>query len=135
MELALVVYFISILPSIEGLFGVLSLACFAAIVGIGIYTSNEHNSYSYTSPERREENKEGRKVALKRVKIFAALAVFCGIIVSAIPSEKQMYAVAGVYAAQKAVESEEFRRLASKSLQAIEMKLDEFITEGKGNAK
>lgn len=135
MELALVVYLISILPSIEGLFGVLSLVCFAAVIGVGVYTSAEHNSYSFTPHEEREENKEGRKVALKRVKIFAALAVFCGLLVSAIPSEKQMYAVAGAYGAQKAVESEEFRRLASKSLQAIEMKLDEFIAEGEENAK
>lgn len=135
MELALVVYLISILPSIEGLFRVLSLVCFAAALGTGVHTSIEHNSYSFTSPEQREENKEGRKVSLKRAKIFAALAIFCGLIVSAIPSEKQMYAVAGAYGAQKAVESEEFRRLASKSLQAIEMKLDEFIAEGEEKAK
>lgn len=135
MELALVVYLISILPSVEGLFGVLSLVCFAAALGVGINTSIEHTNHSFTSPEQKEENKEGRKVALKRAKIFAALAVFCGLLVSAIPSEKQMYAVAGAYGAQRAVESEEFRRLANKSLQAIEMKLDEFIAEGEEKAK
>ena len=135
MELALVVYLISILPSIEGLFGVLLFVCVLIAGGSAIYTSVEHNNYSFTPDEERGENKEGRKAAFSRIKFFSALAIVCGVIVSAIPSEKQMYAVAGAYGAQKAVESEEFRRLASKSLQAIEMKLDEFIAEGEEKAK
>ena len=66
---------------------------------------------------------------MARAKWLIAIAVFSGLMTALIPTEKQLYAIAGAYAAQKTVESPEFKRLAGKSLQAIELKLDEYINE------
>jgi hypothetical protein len=111
MELALVVYLISVVPNFKGLF---LFMCFASIIGIVFLLISD----SLT----------------KRLVIAGiCMSAFFGVLTAAMPNDKQMYAIAGAYAAQKIGENPDVQRLAKKSIDAIEVKLDEFINEN--NAK
>ena len=128
MEFAQIVYVISILPGMEDLFGVIIFCTAIGLAALAVYSSFS-TEFSFDDPEVKEQKRQLKKTSMTRAKWLIGIAVFSGLMIALIPTEKQLYAIAGAYAAQKTVESPEFKRLAGKSLQAIELKLDEYITE------
>lgn len=114
MELALLVYAISLL---EGLRTFLVVAAFAAgmvIIGSGIATLE---SYNDTAAAKRW---------FKRSVI--ALAVL-GFLSTLIPTERTAYVMVAAYATQKVAESPEVRDTGDKVLTLINSKLDQLIQE------
>lgn len=118
MELALLIYFIGILPTIDkfsALFVVISVvlilftAFFTALEGSSIFEfTKRHTTFMYTY------------LGL----IFAAF-----ITAIAIPSEKTMYMMAGAYATQQVYQSEEARQLGSKLVKLIDKKMEQYVGE------
>ena len=114
MELALLVYAISLL---EGLRTFLVVAAFAAgmvIIGSGIATLE---SYNDTAAAKRW---------FKRSVITLAVL---GFISTFIPTERTAYIMVAAYATQKVAESPEVRDTGDKVLTLINSKLDQLILE------
>ncbi len=114
MELALLVYAISLL---EGLRTFLVVAAFAAgmvIIGSGIATLE---SYNDTAAAKRW---------FKRSVITLAVL---GFINTLIPTERTAYIMVAAYATQKVAESPEVRGTGDKVLTLINSKLDQLILE------
>ena len=114
MELALLVYAISLL---EGLRTFLVVAAFAAgmvIIGSGIATLE---SYNDTAAAKRW---------FKRSVITLAVL---GFLSTLIPTERTAYVMVAAYATQKVAESPEVRDTGDKVLTLINSKLDQLILE------
>lgn len=112
MELALLVWIISMLNGFTGLaiVGVTAFIGLSVIIGI---TFCEVGDKYY-----------------KNLKWSVPGAVICALIAIAIPSEKTAYTMVGAYAAQKVAEDPKVRDMSGKVLTLIEQKLDNYIDEG-----
>lgn len=120
MEFALLVYFASVVPNLAKFFG---MACFLLVIlayGIVIFTYT--NFYSSTSQQAKAHGRARWLIALS-----VTFAAFSGLAASLIPTKEAAYAIAAAYAAEKIYQSEDFKRIAGKSLAVIEVKLDEII--------
>lgn len=110
MELAFVVYLISILESVSTFLGIICYIVSIAALSLLLFSLLVL---------------EGQ---LKHKKTFIALviiALFCGGAKALLPSEKQAYAIAAAYGAQQVYQSEEAKQIGNKVLKAINNKLDE----------
>jgi len=125
MELALLVYGISVLSAINGL---LFFVCFClAIMIIAKLVSYDFNRY--------KDKEELWKTASKVIQKYAIIFLVLSSITVLIPSQKTMYVMVGAYAAQKVAQSPETRIISEKVLKVIEKELDEQINEVKSTNK
>lgn len=120
MEFALLVYFASVVPNLAKFFGLACFLLFMLAFGIALFTYTTF--YSSTEDQDRAHGRARWLIALSLV--FAASS---GFVASMIPTKEAAYAIAAAYAAEKIYQSEDFKRIAGKSLTVIEAKLDEII--------
>ena len=140
MDLALLVYGISLLGGIKSFLVFLACLTGAILIGTGIYTSTWYfDAYEYswntnkdgTIKERLVESREAMKKLFKvSIPLFA---IFCFLPIL-IPSEKTAYTMVGAYAAQKVSENEKVQQMSGKVLTIIEQKLDSYIEEAEKKA-
>ena len=117
MDLALLVYGISLLHGIVGFFVLLLVAAAATIAGNWIYWIDGYG----------DERAAGCKA--RAWKAFWVAVIACWIIIL-IPSEKTAYTMVGAYAAQKVAENDKVQQMSGKVLTIIEQKLDSYIEDG-----
>ena len=141
MDLALLVYGISLLDGLDKLIVFLTFA--AAIVSAGsiIYTlSHKFDSYEYswncnkdgTVKQSVLENRAAGEKLMKRGLITLVVLLVIQIF---IPSQKTAYTMVGAYAAQKVVENKGVQDTSDKVMTIINQKLDKYIDEGIAEAK
>lgn len=118
MELALLVYAISLLEPIKMLAIILLASTFAPVFFGLIIDQNAFLIYKYVWT---------RYVA----GLLFVLSVFTIVL---IPQEKTAYMMVGAYAAQKVYENPTTERLSNKVIQSIEGKLDFYIAEAEKEA-
>jgi hypothetical protein len=124
MDLALLVYIISLLKSIGTFFFILAAVCGISIVANAIYYSD----YCH-------DGSESAKSTISRMwKSFWFGVIACWVVIL-IPSEKTAYTMVGAYAAQKVSENDKVQQMSGKVLTIIEQKLDGYIEEGIDEAK
>lgn len=123
MDLALLVYAISLLHGISTFFVALILVCGAAGIGNFIYWIDYSNS---------KEREEGVRKRLWKAFWVGVISAWVLII---IPTEKTAYTMVGAYAAQKVAENDKVQQMSGKVLTIIEQKLDSIIDEGVEEAK
>lgn len=114
MELALLVYAISLLEGLRTFLVVAAFAAGMAIIGSGISTLE---SYNDTAAAKRW---------FKRSVITLAVL---GFLSTLIPTERTAYVMVAAYATQKVAESPEVRDTGDKVLTLINSKLDQLILE------
>lgn len=119
MDLALLVYVISLLHGIGAFFAALIMACGAVGIGNFIYWID-----SYSPSEE--------KVAGIRKRLWKAfwVAIVSAWVLILLPTEKTAYTMVGAYAAQKVAENDKVQQMSGKVLTIIEQKLDSYIEEG-----
>lgn len=122
MELALLVYGISVLSGITVILAITIFLCGLAIVSTLI--GFENNRWKYKDDDSEYWNKTKTDV-WKYVRVIAVLSVLCALI----PSKQTSYIMVGAYAAQKVVEAPETKVLSGKVIKVIEKQLDEYIQE------
>lgn len=116
MELALFVYLAGILTQLKIVLGVLvGATVFYGVVYSMIWSDNKI-FYEETTPYNK------RWIGIGVALIFS-LAV--------IPSERVAYTMAGAYAVQSVAEHSTTAEISSKVVDVINMKLDEYLKEGK----
>ncbi len=73
---------------------------------------------------------EGKKIRMRKVKVLFASAIFCISITILMPSKKFMYTVLGINETLDFIQNnEEAKKISSKTLQLINKKLDNYLTE------
>ena len=123
MDLALLVYAISLLHGIGVFFLALIFAC--GVVGIG----NFIYWVDYTGDDKRTAGVKSRVWKAFWVAIVSAWVLIL------LPTEKTAYTMVGAYAAQKVAENDKVQQMSGKVLTIIEQKLDAYIDEGMKEAE
>jgi hypothetical protein len=124
MDLALLVYAISLLHGIGAFFAALIMLCGAVGIGNFIYWID-----SYSPSEA--------KVAGIRKRLWKAfwVAIASAWFLILLPTEKTAYTMVGAYAAQKVSENDKVQAMSGKVLTIIEQKLDAYIDDGMKEAE
>lgn len=119
MDLALLVYGISLLHGIGAFFTSMIMLCAAVGIGNFIYWID-----SYSPSEE--------KVAGIRKRLWKAfwVAIVSAWFLILLPTEKTAYTMVGAYAAQKVAENDKVQQMSGKVLTIIEQKLDAYIDDG-----
>lgn len=136
MDLALLVYGISLLENFSKLFGgFLFFSCAAALFS-GIHQIGfRFDSYEYSW----NCNKDGtvkasvlanRALSARILKWSFITSVILAFILVFIPTQKTAYTMVGAYAAQKVAQNEKVQETGGKVLTIINQKLDQYIDEG-----
>lgn len=114
MELALLVYAISLITSIGTVAGAVTVI---GLIVLGISTIHYLDYHT------------NKIFWLKVVKNTTLTLVFSILILVLLPSEKTAYTMVGAYAAQKVAEDPKVQQLSGKVLVLLEKKLDGYIAE------
>ena len=122
MDLALLVYSISLLGGIGKFF--FFMLVLAILVAIG--------NFFYWVDGYDKERDAGVRDRLWKC-FWVGIAASWGLIL--LPSEKTAYTMVGAYAAQKVAENDKVQQMSGKVLTIIEQKLDDIIDEGIDEAK
>jgi len=125
MELALLVYGISVTSSFATFCVLLSTVLFIITFGRSMkYVSDLDFCSSFNN-----ENLAVLVQTKKSIVRFGGTALLLAFLTVLIPSEKTMYVMVGAYAAQKISQAPETKVISEKVLKVIEQKLDEQINE------
>lgn len=130
MELALLVYAISLLPKISGFILAITIGCGAASVAFFLYRVAELPINSWDSDSHRNEKKEKQPFAEKWMKRFGIATLVISFIGVAIPSERTAYMMVGAYTAQTVAQNQKVQETGKKVIDLINQKLDSYIDEG-----
>jgi hypothetical protein len=122
MDLALLVYAISLLHGIGAFFTALIMLCGAVGIGNFIYWIDSYG----------EDRVEGVRKRLWKAFWVAIVSAWFLIL---LPTEKTAYTMVGAYAAQKVAENDKVQQMSGKVLTIIEQKLDAYIDEGMKEAE
>lgn len=141
MDLALLVYGISLLDKFQSFFTFLILIAGMASVGTLIYTLDASSggfeySWNLNKDGTIKESVLAKRVAVKGYLKWSVISLaFFSFIMVLIPNEKTAYTMVGAYAAQKVVENDKVQSMSGKVLKVIEQKLDSYIDEGAKDAQ
>ena len=122
MDLALLVYGISLLSGFSKFFIFIGAIAILTMIANAIY-------YADYGESGREVNQIGKNCISRMWKAFW-LVIVSALILILIPSEKTAYTMVGAYAAQKVSENDKVQQMSGKVLTIIEQKLDGYIDEG-----
>lgn len=130
MELALFFYAAGVTETGSLMLIILSSAVFiiCAIYALMLQSSAMED---YIRPDTRAARKEYMKEQLKKMKVLLVASSTMFILSGFLPSKETMYTMAAAYGVQSAAENQNVQRVAGKSLQLLEGKLDEYLKEGK----
>jgi len=120
MDLALLVYAISLLGPVDGALTFVN-AVILTLVAIGLFAALV-NAVDYT----------GEFWQWFKSKLVWMVAIFCfiGAIKTLIPSEKTAYVMVGAYTAQQIAQNPKVEQVGAKVLTIINQKLDTYVEEG-----
>lgn len=130
MDLAILVYAISLLPKI-GSFMVLSIIICAGAAGFFfIWYVSETDRKSYYSEKENDQRQANGVMCIKWIKRVIVTGFIVSFLLIFIPSEKTAYTMVGAYAAQKVAENDKVQAMSGKVMTIIEQKLDSYIEAG-----
>jgi hypothetical protein len=124
MDLALLVYIISLLHGIGVFFLGLIALCVFAVIANGIY----YVDYC-------DNGTDLAKRTIGRMWKAFWVAVVAAWVLILLPNEKTAYTMVGAYAAQKVSENDKVQQMSGRVLTIIEQKLDGYIEDGINEAK
>jgi hypothetical protein len=136
MDLALLVYGISLLSGIGTFIGTLLVSSLIAVMITGIFTSTwmfDGSEYSWNLDREGKVKERIQVVRNRMLKIFKYCiftAILSSFILIFIPSEKTAYVMVGAYATQKIAENDKVQETGQKVLTIINQKLDSYVEEG-----
>lgn len=125
MDLALLVYAISLLKPIDDALGFVNI-CITLLVCLGLFFALI-NAVDY----------DGEFWAWFKSKLVWMVVTFCvvGTIKIFIPKEKTAYMMVGAYTAQKIAQDPKVEQVGAKVLTIINQKLDQYVDDGIEEAK
>jgi len=134
MDLALLVYGISLLHKISTFFLVLTFIAVAVLIVSLIYRGAELSINTWDGPDRVKWKEERIPGTMKLVWTSAVVAFILTLANIFVPSEKTAYTMVGAYAAQRVAEDPRVQDMSGKVLTIINQKLDHYVEEGLAEA-
>lgn len=135
MDLALLVYGISLLSGLKSFLIFLAMITGMIAIGCFIYTAVwffEASDYPWDMENGKVKPRiiEVRNTMKKGMKYFAILFFILLPLPNLIPSEKTAYTMVGAYAAQQIATDQRTAEISGKVLTLINQQLDSYIEEG-----
>lgn len=122
MSLTLMIYLAGVVENI-------SWVLFAILFGLSVAIFVTFLMWTFNAGDGYDSNITLRQTGLKGLKISVASFVILSTITSFIPTKQTMWLMAGAYYGEKAIESEEFKRINEKVFKLIDKKLEELVGE------
>ena len=132
MELALLVYFASVVGSISTFLGLLSFILVSVSTafiitllmgGLGV------EIYSLDTEQKLENELKIKKILVKITKLAIPFAVIFALISVLLPTERTVYLMAAAYATQTIAQNDRVQKIGSDVLEVVEKKLSEMKGE------
>ena len=135
MDLALLVYGISLLSGLKSFLIFITVIAGVAAIVCAVYTATWFfESYEYSWNMENGEVKprivKARETMLKGIKIWGIVFVCLLPLPNLVPSEKTAYTMVGAYAAQKVAENPQVQQISGKVITIINQKLDHYVEQG-----
>ena len=138
MELALLVYFASVVGSVSTLLGslafILSSVSTAFIVTLLMGDLGIKTRYEETEEELNNQLKI-KSALTKSVKWTIPFAVIFELLSVLLPTERTVYLMTAAYATQTIAQNDRVQKIGSDVLEVVEKKLSEMKGEGNDNSK
>ena len=135
MDLALLVYGISLLQKISVFFGVMTFLGIAVLVVSLIYRGAELSINTWDGQDKVKWKQERIPGTMKVVWTSATVAIVFCVLGIFVPSERTAYTMVGAYSAQKVAEDPKVQDMSNKVLTIINQKLDHYVEEGLAEAE
>lgn len=130
MDLALLVYAISLLTPIGTVAFAIALVSGLAIAALMMYRLAECSQDTWRDEAHNRKKTEQAAWAMARVTTAIKVLIPAVIVLVLLPAPKTAYIMVGAYAAQKVVENKSVQDTGGKVLTLINQKLDHYIDEG-----
>ena len=133
MDLALLIYGISLIEGLKVFFGIIIVTSIIALLISGMFTCNwkfDGQEYSWNLNRDgtvKERVLSGRNFVASIFKYSIVATFIAGFANILLPSERTAYMMVGAYATQKVAENEKVQETGKKVLTLIEQKLDSYI--------
>ena len=133
MELALLVYFASVVGSVSTFLGLSSfvLFCISTAFIISLLVGKLGvKEYSYDTEEELENELKIKKILIKSIKWTIPLTIVFALLSVLLPTERTVYLMTASYATQTIAQNDRVQKIGSDVLEVVEKKLSEM----KGNS-
>ena len=128
MELALLVYFASVVGTFSGLLGLLSFLLFSVSIAfvITLLTGDLGIKKRYGETEEELNNQlKIKSILTKSVKWTIPLTVIFALLSVLLPTERTVYLMTAAYATQTIAQNDRVQKIGSDVLEVVEKKLSE----------
>ena len=132
MELALLVYFASVVGAFSGLLGLLSFLLFSVSIAFVITLLIGDlgvKNYSYATNQELENELKIKKILIKSVKWTIPLTIIFALLSVLLPTERTVYLMTAAYATQTIAQNDRVQKIGSDVLEVVEKKLSEMKGE------
>lgn len=129
MELALFFYAAGVIGNLAGFFLLSAISLTGFYLAVGILGAI--NADCQWESKTKQEAKAANRAFFKGYKWMPIVGALLFLISAIMPSKDTMYTMAAAYGVQTAAENPNVQRVAGKSLQVLEGKLNEFLKEEK----
>ena len=128
MELALLVYFASVVGTFSGLLGLLSFLLFsvsiAFVITLSVGDLGVKTCYGETEEELNNQLKI-KSILTKSIKLTIPFAVIFVLLSVLLPTERTVYLMTAAYATQTIAQNDRVQKIGSDFLEVVEKKLSE----------
>ena len=132
MELALLVYFASVVGTLSGFLGLLSFLLFSVSV-VFVITLLAGNlgvkQYGFETEDKLNHQLKIKKILVKSVKWTIPLTVIFALLSVLLPTERTVYLMTAAYATQTIAQNDRVQKIGSDVLEVVENKLSEMKGE------
>ena len=128
MELALLVYFASVVGAFSGLLGLLSFLLFSVSIAFVITLLIGDlgvKNYSYATNQELENELKIKKILIKSVKWTIPLTIIFALLSVLLPTERTVYLMTAAYATQTIAQNDRVQKIGSDVLEVVEKELSE----------
>ena len=128
MELALLVYFASVVGTFSGLLGLLSFILFSvstAFIVTLLMGDLGVKKYNYATDQELENELKIKKILIKSVKWTIPLTIIFALLSVLLPTERTVYLMTAAYATQTIAQNDRVQKIGSDVLEVVEKKLSE----------
>lgn len=127
MELALLVYFASVVGTFSGLLGLLSFLLFSVSIAFVILLIGDlgvKKRYGETEEELNNQLKI-KSILTKSIKWTIPLTIIFALLSVLLPTERTVYLMTAAYATQTIAQNDRVQKIGSDVLEVVEKKLSE----------
>ena len=128
MELALLVYFASVVGTFSGLLGLLSFLLFSVSIAFAITLLIGNlgvKTYYYVTEEELNNQLKIKSILTKSIKWTIPLTIIFALLSVLLPTERTVYLMTAAYATQTIAQNDRVQKIGSDVLKVVEKKLGE----------